>query len=146
MKSFGAFLTEAKVLEKDKILLFLNKNKDHPRVAKLFSLFKDGKLSERQLSGISDMIKNKKRFDKGERPLNKSSATESDPPPWLNDLHSELLKSAKYLEKLNSLTGKSTKTESDKIENEIKEKLKAKREEKTEEIFDRFLKEISKIK
>ena len=63
MKSFRTFLIEAEVLQKDKILLFLNKNKDNPRIAKLLKAFKDGKLSERQLDGISDMIKNKKEFE-----------------------------------------------------------------------------------
>ena len=57
MKSFRTFLIEAEVLRKDKILLFLSKNKDKdPRIAKLLNLFKNGKLSERQIKAISDSI------------------------------------------------------------------------------------------
>ena len=57
MKSFRTFLIEAEVLQKDKILLFLSKNKDKdPRIAKLLNLFKNGKLSERQIKAISDSI------------------------------------------------------------------------------------------
>ena len=67
MKSFRTFLIEAEVLQKDKILLFLNKNKDNPRIAKLLKAFKDGKLSKRQLDGIADMMKNKSSFEKREK-------------------------------------------------------------------------------
>ena len=67
MKSFGTFLIEAEVLQKDKILLFLSKHEDKdPRMKKLSSLLRNGKLSERQIKAISDSIQ-KGTFNKIEK-------------------------------------------------------------------------------